>query len=107
MEDEKGRRVVSWEVGKGGRVVRRQGGKGGRVLRWQVGKGGRVASWQGEKCGRVVRWQAGTFLVLFKGGRRRVSPGFHLFVFDVNQQNEGAGWVQDILARPQGWKNCP
>ena len=41
------------------------------------------------------------FLVLFKGGGRRVSPRFHLFVADVNQGKEGAGWVQDFLAWPQ------
>ena len=31
-----------------------------------------------------------------------MSPRFHLFVSDVNQGNEGAGWVQDFLAWPQG-----
>ena len=28
------------------------------------------------------------FLALFEDGERRVSPRFHLFVFDVNQGNE-------------------
>ena len=46
--------------------------------------------WQGEKGGKVERWDGGMFLVLFKGGKRRVSPGFHLFVSGVNQGNEGA-----------------
>ena len=32
----------------------------------------------------------GGFLVLFKGGERRVSPRFHLFVFDVNQGEKRA-----------------
>ena len=59
-------------------------------MRWGVGKGGRVMWWQGGKGGRVVRWEGGMFLVLFKGGERRVSPRFHLFVSDVNQGNEGA-----------------
>ena len=32
------------------------------------------------------------FLVLFKDvGGRRVSPRFHLFVYDINQDNEEAG----------------
>ena len=36
-----------------------------------------------------------------------MSPGFHLFVSDVNQQNKEAGCVQDILACPQEWKDPP
>ena len=40
---------------------------------------------QGGKGGRVLRWQCGRFLVLFKGGRCRVSQRFHLFISDVNQ----------------------
>ena len=32
-----------------------------------------------------MKWQGGTFLVLFKSGGRRVSPRFHLFVYDVDQ----------------------
>ena len=55
------------------------GRKGGRVIRRQDGKGG-----------RVVRWKGGRFLVLCKGGERRVSPRFHLFVSDFNQGIEGA-----------------
>ena len=55
-------------------------------MRWQVGKGG-----------RVVRWQGGRFLVLFKGGRCRVSQRFNIFVSDVNQWNKAAGWAQDVL----------
>ena len=34
-----------------------------------------------------------------------MSSKFHLFVYDVNQGNEGVGWVQDFLAWPQGWKD--
>ena len=48
-----------------------------------------------------MRWQFGGFLVLFKGGGRRTSPGLLLFVSDVNQRSEGVGSVQDILAWPQ------
>ena len=46
--------------------------------------------WQGEKGGRVVKWKGGRLLVLFKSGGHMVSPRFHLFVSDVDQQwNEG------------------
>ena len=31
----------------------------------------------------------------------RVAPRFHLFVSDVDQWNEGAGWVQDYFAWPE------
>ena len=53
----------------------------------------KVARW--ERCervgGRVVKWQGESFLVLFKTGEHRVSPRFHLFVSDVDQQRkEGA-----------------
>ena len=43
---------------------------------------------EGGKGGRVLRWQGGRFLVLFKGGRCRVSQTFHLFVSHVNQWNK-------------------
>ena len=66
-------------------------GEAAVVGRWQGGKGARVVRWQGVKVRRVVKWQGGRFLVLFKSGRHRVSPRFHLFVSDVVQQwNEGA-----------------
>ena len=48
-----------------------------------------------------MRWQGERFLILFKGGGRRVGPTFYLFVSDVNQQNEEVGCVQDFLAWPQ------
>ena len=32
----------------------------------------------------------------------KMSPRLHLSVFDVNQGNEGVGWVQDFLAWLQG-----
>ena len=73
--------------------------------RWD--RGGRVVRWQGGKGERLMGWQGGRFLVLFKCGGGRVSPGFHLFVSDVNQRNEGAGYVQDFLVWLQGWKDSP
>ena len=84
-----------------------QVGKGARVSRWQGGEGARVVMWQGGKGGRVVKWQGGRFLVLFNNWGLRVSPRYHLLVSDVDQRNEGAGWVQDYLAWPQGWKDSP
>ena len=51
-----------------------RGGKVGRIMRWRVGKGR-----------RVVRLECGRYLVLFNGGRERMSPRFFLFVSDVNQ----------------------
>ena len=42
--------------------------------------------WQG---GRVVRWERWKVSVLFRGGRRRVSSRFHLFVYDVHQGTKG------------------
>ena len=43
--------------------------------------------YEGGKGGHVGGW-----VVLFKVGGCRVSPRFHLFVFDVNQGNRNAGW---------------
>ena len=37
---------------------------------------GRVVRWKGGKGGRLVNWEGVTFLVLFKGGERRVSRRF-------------------------------
>ena len=45
----------------------------------------------------MVRWEGRRFLILFKGGGRRVNQRFHLFVFDVNQGNKEAGLVQNFL----------
>ena len=36
-------------------------------------------------------------MVLFKGGGCRVSPRFHRFASDVNQEKKRAGWFQDFL----------
>ena len=55
--------------------------------------------WQGGRGGRAVR--------LFKSGRRRLSPRFHLFVFDVNQRKKGTGYIQDILTWLQEWEDSP
>ena len=58
----------------------------------KAGKVGGWSSWEVEKGRRVLRWECEKFLVLFKGGECRVSPKFHLFVFDVNQGNKKTGW---------------
>ena len=78
-----------------GKVVSREGEKGRRVVSWEGEKGGRIVRWQGAKGGRVVKWQ-GRFLVLFKSGGCRVSPRFHLFVFDVDQQWKEEGGFKII-----------
>ena len=71
--------------------------------RWERCMSG--VSWQGGKVGRVVRWQGGRFLVIFRDGECRVRSRFHLFAYDANQQNEGAGCVQDICVWSPGWKD--
>ena len=60
--------------------------EGSDVGSWERWSGWVVMRWQGGKGARVVRWQGGRFLVLFKIGRHRVSPIFHLFVSDIDQQ---------------------
>ena len=75
-------------------VARLEKLEGTPVTSWQRFTGGKglVRMWQGGKGRRVVKWQGGRFLVLFKCGGHRVSPRFHLFVSDVDQQwNKGAG----------------
>ena len=91
----------------GERFMRWEGGKGWRVMRWQGWKCVKVVRWQGGKGESVVRQEGGRYLVLCKGGGHRMSPRFYLFVSDVNQENKGAGWVQDFLAWLQRWKDTP
>ena len=75
--------MASWErLGEGSGVVKR----------WQSGNGVRIVRWQGGKGGRMMKWQGGKFLVLFQSGGHRVSPRFHHFSSDVDQQRKkGAG----------------
>ena len=90
--------VVSWERWEGsglGRWERWEGSKLERWKRWEDSEvarskrleGNEVASRKGGSAVRwqrwiVVIWQGGRFLVLFKSGGCRVSPGFHLLVLD-------------------------
>ena len=47
---------------------------------------------QSGKGWTVMKWEGGRYLVLFGSGGHMVSPRFHLFVSDVDQQwNEGGG----------------
>ena len=46
-----------------------------------------------------MRQKGGRYLVLFKGGGHKMSPRFYLFVSDVNQGNEGLGWVHNFFCR--------
>ena len=68
--------------------------EGSEVAKWER----QIVRWQGGKGRRVVKWQGRRLLVVFKGGGCRVTPRFHLLVSDVDQRNDGAGWVQDDLA---------
>ena len=52
-------------------------------------------------------WKGGRYKVSFKAWGHRMSPRFHLCVSYVNKGNDGARWVQDFLAWPQGWKDSP
>ena len=76
-------------------VARLERLEGSAVTSWQRctgGGGGLERRWQGGKGRRVVKGQGGRVLVLFKCGGHRMSPRFHLFVSDVDQQwNKGAG----------------
>ena len=49
----------------------------------------------------MVRSEGGGFLIFFKGGECRVTPRFYIFVSDVNQGKEKAGWIQDFLVWSQ------
>ena len=44
---------------------------------------------------------------MFKGGKCRVTPKFHLFISDVNQGKGKASWIQDFLVWLQEWKDSP
>ena len=63
-----------------------------------------VARWERWESSEVARWEVPGFI---RGWRTQGESKFYLFISDVNQQNEGAGCVQDILAWPQGWKDSP
>ena len=62
------------------------------VARLERLEGSDMARWERCKDSEVAKWQGGRFLVLFKSGGHRVSHRLHLFVSDVDQQqNKGAG----------------
>ena len=64
-----------------------------------------MARWKGWENGEAERWEVPGFCS--RVGGHKMSPRFHLFVSDVNQENQGVGWVQDFLAWLQGWKDSP
>ena len=106
MESSELGRWERWEVSELGRWGKREGRAVARSKRWE---GSEVASrerWMSSEVARWERWVSSEEARLeipgfIQGWRRRVRPKFHLFVSDVNQQNEGV-WIQDILASPQG-----
>ena len=63
-----------------------------------------MARWERREINGVARWEVPGFIQMWGC---RVSPRFHLFVSDVNQRNEGAGCVQDVLVWLQEWKDSP
>ena len=83
-----------WEASWVARLERLEGSDMASWERWGGGGGGseEVARWERCKDSEVAKWQGGRFLVLFKSGGHRVSHRLHLFVSDVDQQqNKGAG----------------
>ena len=62
--------------------------------RWERWEDNEVVRWRRWESGEVGRWGVPG---LFKGGECRVTPRFHLFISDVNQGKEKAGWIQDFL----------
>ena len=93
--------IVRWEDRKSGRIVRWQDWRDGMVVRWQVGKSGRVVMWERWGSSEVARWEVPGFI---RGWGMQGESKILSFVSDVNQRNEVAGCVQDILAW-QGWKD--
>ena len=72
--------------------------KGRRLVGWEIRKGGRLVRWQGEKGGRMVRQKGGRYLVLFKDGRYKLSPRFHLSLFLVLiKGTKGWDWFKIFL----------
>ena len=74
----------------------------GRWGRWEGSEVARWERWEGNEVARLERWENGEaerweVPVLFKDGEHKMSPRFHLFVSDVNQENAGVGCVQDFL----------
>ena len=99
----------SEELARGeiGQVQGQGGGRGSEDLeRWEKCKGSEVARLERWENGEVKRWEVPSFIQ--EEGRHRLSPKFHLFVSDVDQQwNKGAGQAQDYLALPEEWENSP
>ena len=66
-----------------------------------------VVAWSRKSCLGSAEIACFVFLVLFEDWGRRAGLKLHLFVSDVNQENEDAGLVQDFLTWPQGLKDFP
>ena len=61
-----------------------------------------VARWERWGSSEVARWEVPGFI---RGWGMQGESKILSFVSDVNQRNEVAGCVQDILAWQQGWKD--
>ena len=61
-----------------------------------------VARWERWGSSEVARWEVPGFI---RGWGMQGESKILSFVSDVNQRNEVAGCVKDILAWRQGWKD--
>ena len=61
-----------------------------------------MARWERWESSEVARWEVPGFI---RGWGMQGESKILSFISDVNQRNEVAGCVQDILAWRQGWKD--
>ena len=74
---------------------------GSEVASREKWEGSDVARWERMESNEVARWEVPGFI---RGWGMQGESKILSFVSDVNQRNEVAGCVQDILAW-QGWKD--
>ena len=58
--------------------------------RWKRSESGELVRWQSGKGGRVVKWEGGRFLILPKGGGRKLNQRFG----DKPHRRSASGTVQ-------------
>ena len=71
------------------------------MARWERWEG---SEWERWENGETERWEVPCFI---QGWGTQDESKISSFVSDVNQGNEGLGWVQDFLVWLQGWKDSP
>ena len=77
--------MEKWEVSELGRWGKWEGSAVARSERWE---GSEVARWKMWLSSEEARLEIPDFI---QGRGCRVSPKFHIFISDVNEQNERAG----------------